>query len=61
MTLDVRGGLRQEEVDTYRQFLQRSGFHSQFNVDQSLDNLEVVEDLEDEQDENDDLPTIEPI
>jgi molecular chaperone DnaK len=56
MTLDVRGGLRADEVETYRHILDRSGYGIPFDAQQALENLELADDDLDEE-----PPLIEPV
>ena len=52
MTLDLQGALRQEEMDTHREFMRQAGYVSV--SDEALERLEASDD------NDDDLPLIQP-
>ena len=54
MTLDIPGGLREEEVQEHRRFLEETGF---FNPSSAQQIIEAIDDDED----TDDIPLLEPI
>jgi len=59
-SLEVPGGLREEEVEEHRRFLQETGFLDPVTADQMLAGL-GMDDEEDDDDEDNDLPVIEPV
>ena len=59
-SLEVPGGLRQEEVEEHRRFLQETGFLDPVTTDQMLAGL-GMDDEDDDDGEEPDLPVIEPV
>jgi molecular chaperone DnaK len=57
MSVEVRGGLKEEEVKAYRQFLESTGFIAPFDADKAIDQMQNLDD----DDDDDELDELRPI
>lgn len=68
MWVEVQGGLKEEQVQEYRKFMEKAGFSRAFDAAEALAKLDEVDDEEDDvldlqglDSNDDDIPMIEPL